>query len=203
MTHVLMRESVVRQAFAWRRKLLFGLVIFGIVYAAVLKASGFSVIAVSTERDTMIYRPSWWWLPVLAVPEAMFLIVGWSMVTFPKVINRIVGTIALVGAVFMAFVIPTALCGHLDLTRDGFSHTAGFWWNPVTKHIQFDMLESISLAPTKTPHGASFVMRFKYRDGRIEEIRNSTLLEAALRRIVVYATARGVAFHSQLATDNL
>lgn len=188
-------HAVASQSLHWRRWAVMATVVLGLAMQAWLRSSGWRGIVVSAEGEALVYRPSAWWLAIFAGPAALMVLIGVAIVTVRHPLARLIGGVVLLASLASLIMIPaTIMAGSLVVTAEGFTHTAGFWWDPVTRAIRFDSLEALRVVPEPKGDGPpSFVLECRERDGEVVKIPSSDVLKAGLREIMIRAVRRGVA----------
>jgi hypothetical protein len=159
-----------------------------------LRATTWRGVNTSSSGDTIVYHLSAWWLAILAVPMVLVLLIGVAMLTTRHIVARLIGVVVVIAAAgsFVA-IAPTVFQDTLVVTRSGFTHTAGFWWKPDTRVVEFDSLESMRVVEDeRRGELPTFNLEFHHRDGHVTSIPKSTLLEVGLVTIFDRAQQRGV-----------
>lgn len=134
-----------------------------VVLLQVLDAAGFRGVIVETQGQTVIYRPSPVWLPILALPLGLMAACAVAGLTQRDAGARFAGAVFLLLAVGTAVLsLPSATTGAMVVTPEGFTHTAGLWWSPETKEVRFADLASLTVRP-ESGAPRSFVLECRRR----------------------------------------
>lgn len=177
----------------WRKWVVIGAVAMAVAFIGHVWFFDFEGVNVIVAGETVTYRPSRWWLAIFAVPAGSMVLMGIAVVTLPHALARLIGGVVLLSAVSVAATAPTVLIGELTVTPQGFTHTAGSWWDPETRTVRFDSLASMQVVSQRRDgQSPSFVLECRRRDGEIVRIPKSTVLKTGLPVILVRAAASSV-----------
>jgi hypothetical protein len=181
----------------WQRKALFACVFVAIALLGCLKifdpGGNHLGVNVSRDGDTTIYRLEPWMALITVIPSGLLLALGIIISTIQNVFSRLIGVMASVLAAYLFVISFSPLKSELKVSSEGFSHTAGFWWNPQTSTVRFADLKSIEVRDGRKSRGTpSFVLECHDRDGSVTSIPKSTVLSAGLKVLVGRAMQQGI-----------
>jgi hypothetical protein len=178
----------------WRWWMMWGCVGAMFLLIAWLRTTDYTGVESTKEGERLVYRMSPWAMAPFAGPILVGLLLAFALVTLPSKLVRLLAAIPFLAAVAVLVALPTVLTARLVVSPEGFEHTAGFWWEPVTKTVRFAELDSITFKPIEREgQKPTFKLVCRAKNGDEFEIQKSTLLEAGLLNIFGKAMRAGVA----------
>jgi hypothetical protein len=178
----------------WRWWMMWGCIGAMFVLIAWLRTTDYNGVDVAQEGERLAYRMSPWAMAPFAGPILVGVLLTFALVTLPSMLVRVLAAIPFLAALAVVIALPTVLTARLVVSPEGFEHTAGFWWEPVTTSVRFANLESITFEPVEREgQKPSFKLICRAKNGDEVEIQKSTLLEAGLFNIFGKAMQAGVA----------